>query len=177
MALSITKPPLDFRIIPALQEDEPILANMLELYIHDFGEFVDVKLGADGRFGYPHLQSFFSESDRHPFIIRVDDDLAGFAFVCRGSRVGNDPEVWDMAEFFIVRGFRRLGLGTRVAHEIWKRFPGKWEVRVIDQNRKAVAFWTSAIGEYLGEPANPAFFEKNGSGRYVFSFESHRQAK
>jgi len=145
---------------------------MLELYIHDFSEFVDVKLGADGRFGYPHLHSFFTEPGRHPLIIRVDDDLAGFAFVSRGSRIANDPKVWDMAEFFIARGFRRIGLGTRVAHEIWKRFPGKWEVRVIDQNRKAVAFWTRAISKYLGESVDPEFIDHDGNSRHVFFFES-----
>src|SRR5215467_3122946 len=117
MTSSQTTESLSFSVLPALPEQEAIVANMLELYIHDFSEFVDVKLGADGRFGYPQLHSFFTEAGRHPLIIRADDDLAGFAFVSRGSRIANDPKVWDMAEFFIARGFRRIGLGTRVAHE------------------------------------------------------------
>ena len=35
---------------------------MLELYAHDFSEFIDLKLGADGRFGYKHLYLYWKES-------------------------------------------------------------------------------------------------------------------
>jgi len=44
-------------VIAAGPDQEPILANLLELYIHDFSEFLDIQLGPDGRFGYPHLLS------------------------------------------------------------------------------------------------------------------------
>jgi hypothetical protein len=37
--------------------------------------------------------------------------FAGFVFVGRGSEISNDADVWDIAEFFIIRGF--LGLGMR----------------------------------------------------------------
>src|SRR5215216_5736691 len=115
-------------IIPALEEQEPILANLLELYAHDFSEFIDLRLGADGRFGYRYLPLYWKEPDRYPFLIMVNDQLAGFVFVRRGSEISNDTDVWDMAEFFIVRGYRRRGIGTEVAHKIWRNFPGKWEV-------------------------------------------------
>src|SRR5258708_5327680 len=100
----------DVEIIPALPEQEPILANMLELYAHDFSELIDLKLGADGRFGYKHLPLYWLESNRYPFLIMANNHLAGFALVRRGSEISNDADVLDMAEFFIVRGSRRLGL-------------------------------------------------------------------
>ena len=71
-----------------------------------------------------------------------------------------------------VRGFRRLGIGMTSAQEIWKKFPGKWEVRVIDRNRKAKEFWERAINEFLGETIEPIALDKDGKGWYVFSFES-----
>ena len=113
---------LDVEIIPALPEQEPILANMLELYAHDFSEFIDLRLGADGRFGYERLPLYWTDSNRYPFLIRADGHLAGFVFVRRGSEISGDADVWDMAEFFIVRGFRRLGLGMKAAHEIGEDF-------------------------------------------------------
>src|SRR3954468_4234570 len=34
--------------------DQPLLANLLELYVHDLSAaFPNVEMGADGRFGYP----------------------------------------------------------------------------------------------------------------------------
>lgn len=163
---------LDVEIIPALPEQEPILANMLELYAYDFSELIDLKLGADGRFGYEPLPLYWTDSNRHPFLIRADGHLAGLVFVRRGSDISSDADVWDMAEFFIVRGFRRLGLGMKAAHEIWRRFPGKWEVRVIDGNLRAKDFWARAISEFLGKTIEPVLLEKDGKRSTVFSFES-----
>jgi predicted acetyltransferase len=176
MAISRTTSPLNVEIIPALEEQESILANLLELYAHDFSEFIDLKLGADGRFGYKHLPLYWKESGRHPFLIMVNGHLAGFVFVRRGSKISNDTDVWDMAEFFIVRGYRRHGIGTEVAHKIWRKFPGKWEVRVIDRNQKAKEFWRRSTTEFLGERIEPTPFSEGGEVWHVFSFESTRAA-
>jgi predicted acetyltransferase len=167
---------VDVEIFPALPEQEPILANMLELYAHDFSEFIDLKLGADGRFGYKHLSQYWKEADRYPFLIMADGHFAGFVLVRKGSGISSDADVWDIAEFFIVRGSRRRGLGTKVAQEIWKRFPGKWEVRVIDRNQNAKDFWRRAINEFLGKAIDPIPLDKNGEDWHVFSFESKRAA-
>jgi len=165
---------VDVEIIPALPEQQPILANMLELYAHDFSEFIDLRLGADGRFGYERLPLYWADSNRHPFLIRAEGHLAGFVFVRRGSEISSDADVWDMAEFFVVRGFRRLGLGMKAAHEIWRRFPGKWEVRVIDRNIRAKEFWARAISEFLGKTIEPVLLDRDGKGSTVFLFDSKR---
>ena len=159
-------------IIPATPEQEPVLANLLELYAHDFSEFVELTLGPDGRFGYPHLHLYWKEPGRLPFVIKAGGRLAGFALVRRGSEVSGDPEVWDVAEFFVVRGLRRLGVGASAAREIWKRLPGRWEVRVIERNVKAAAFWRRAVCEFLGEETEPTRFDEGGQARLLFSFES-----
>lgn len=176
MPISQTTSPVTVEIIPALPEHEPVLANLLELYAHDFSEFLDMKLGADGRFGYKHLPSYWKEPHRHPFLIMASGHLAGFALAHRGSEVSDDEDVWDMTEFFTVRGYRRMGVGMKAAHQIWKMFPGKWEVRVIDRNRNAKEFWARAISEFLGKTIDPTPFDKNGEGWHVFSFESNRAA-
>lgn len=49
----------------ATATDTVLLSNLLELYIHDLSAiFPSVELGADGRFGYPNLPLYWSESDR-----------------------------------------------------------------------------------------------------------------
>lgn len=176
MTSSRTTRSVEVEIVPALPEQEPVLANLLELYAHDFSEFVELKLGADGRFGYKHLPLYWTESDRRPYLVTADGHLAGFVFVRRGSAISQDADVWDMAEFFIVRGLRRLGLGTKAAHEIWRMFPGNWEVRVIGRNQKAARFWGRAISQFLGETIEPTLFDKAGEGWHLFSFKSKRAA-
>lgn len=167
---------MNVEVIRAAPEQEPVLANLFELYAHDFSEFVELRLGPDGRFGSEHLRLYWEEPGRHPFIIRADSHLAGFAFVRAGSALSEDAGVWDMAEFFVARGFRRLGVGTRAARELWSRFPGRWEVRVLERNRKAQEFWRRAIEEFLGRAVEPVPFARDGRRWHVFSFDSARAA-
>jgi predicted acetyltransferase len=159
-------------IIPASEEQSPILANLLELYAHDFSEFHALELGADGRFGYPQLPLYWRDSNRHPFLVKVDGNLAGLVLVKQGSEISSDQTVWDMAEFFIVRRYRRRGVGTGVAHDVWRRFPGCWEIRVMDSNRSALGIWRRATAAFVEYPVPSIHVEKGDKRWNVFSFES-----
>jgi predicted acetyltransferase len=157
-------------VVPALPEQQPILANLLELYIHDFSEFRKIELGSDGRFGYPNFPLYWHEPGRHPLLVRMDGELIGFALVKRGSEISGSGSVWDMAEFFVVRGYRGRGIGTEIAHQIWRQFPGSWEVRVLQSNRSAHRFWQRAITRFKGKATHSRRFEKAGEPWRLFSF-------
>lgn len=144
----------------------PIVANLIELYAHDFSEFHDLEIGPDGKFGYAPLPLYWSDPDRHPFLVRMDGKWTGFVLVKRES------SVWDMAEFFVVRGCRRRGIGTVIAHDMWKRFRGPWEVRVMLSNRSGLHFWERAISEFAGQAVQPISVEKAGKSWQLFSFDS-----
>jgi predicted acetyltransferase len=163
---------VQIEIIRAAAEHAFILDNLFQLYAHDFSEFHDVEIGANGRFVYRNLPLYWSEAGRHPFLIWVDGTLAGFALVKQGSEISDAEAVWDMAEFFILRACRKRGIGTRVAHEMWGRFPGAWEVRVLQANPLAQKFWAHAISEFTSAPVEPAQIEKDGDCWIVFSFQS-----
>jgi predicted acetyltransferase len=163
---------VDVTVIRATADQEPILQNLLELYAHDFSEFHNVVVGEDGRFGYQHLSRYWQDPNLHPFLIRVDGRLAGFALVQRGSKVSGDETTWDMAEFFILRGYRRHGAGTHAAHELWRMLPGPWEVRVMETNRKALPFWEHAVSEFLNRPVGSMFVDKGTKRWHVFSFHA-----
>jgi predicted acetyltransferase len=166
------RPPAGIQLELALRKHSPILANLLELYAHDFSEFQPLDMGQDGRFGYKSLPLYWSESNRHPFLIRSGGKLAGFALVKRGSEISDRQEVWDMAEFFVIRGCRRHRIGTLAAQEVWRRFPGLWEVRVMQANPSATSFGTRAISDFIHESIQPLRIEKNGRSWQLYSFKS-----
>lgn len=163
---------LGVEVLAASREQEPILANLLELYIHDFSEFIPVELQDDGRFGYPNLSLYWTDPNRHPFLIRVDGQWAGFVLIAQIQEESDIEPVWDVAEFFILRGFRRRGLGRMVAHQVWQGHPGRWQVRVMSANGGAARFWEQAIGEHLGRPVVPILTEIRGAPWQVFPFRS-----
>jgi predicted acetyltransferase len=160
------------KLLPATAEQEPVLSNLLQLYAHDFSEFHDIELEQDGRFEYRELPLYWREPGRKPFLVEVDGKPAGFVLVKRGSEVSGDETVWDMVEFFVVRGYRRRGIGTAIAHEVWRRLPGCWEVRVMVSNQVAYDFWGHAIREFTGEVGPSKRFKKKGEEWHLLSFQS-----
>jgi predicted acetyltransferase len=160
--------------------DDALLSNLLELYIHDLSApFPDIEMGANGRFGYRKLPLYWSEPDRRfAFVIRCGGRLAGFALATRGSPVTEDPDVLDVAEFFVLRRYRRAGVGRQAAFLLWNRLPGKWTVRVFEGVPGAVVFWRSVIVEFthgtVTEHTRPG--DSTNAWR-VFSFESPPRAR
>ena len=159
-------------LVAATPDQEPVLANLLELYIHEFTEWVDLDVGPDGRFGYSQLPLYWIEQNRHPFLLEAGGKLAGFVLVQRAPCVFGSEAVWDVAEFFVLRRYRRGGIGTEAAHRVWKRFAGRWQIRVREKNHSALRFWANAIAGFCGQAVSPARIEKDGQWWQVFRFDS-----
>jgi predicted acetyltransferase len=128
----------DIKVLEARLRDKPVVRRLLELYLHDFSEFTDADVDGRGRFGYPYLDLYWTEPERRPFLFRAAGHWAGCALVRRGT-----PH--DMAEFFVLRKYRRTGVGVVAARDLFHRFPGAWQVRQMTANTGATAFWRRAI--------------------------------
>jgi predicted acetyltransferase len=126
------------RVVQATEADKPVVRNLLELYEHDFSEFDDRDVDAHGLYGYRYLDHYWVEADRRAFLIDVDGRWAGFALVRLGSPT-------DMSEFFVMRKFRRSGVGREAALAIFGMIPGQWQVRQLARNPSATQFWRSVI--------------------------------
>jgi len=133
---------------PAAEHERGTLANLLQLYSYDWSELNSIDVGNDGRFDDYPIDAYWRDDWRHPFLIRVDGKLAGFALVSGQSRLTGANCVYDMAEFFVMRRYRRNGVGLAAASALFDRFKGPWEVRQRPSNVVATAFWRRAIGNY-----------------------------
>jgi predicted acetyltransferase len=159
-------------------EHAELLGNLLELYIHDLSAvFPNVELGPDGRFGYPKLPLYWSQPDRRfAFLIRRAERIAGFVLATRGSPAAEDPEVLDIAEFFVLRSDRGYGIGQQAATLLWERMPGKWTVRVSTRNEGAASFWRRTVAQFTRGLATECERPGEPNAWRVFSFESSPRA-
>ena len=151
-----------------------LLSNLLELYIHDMSAvFRHLEVGVDGRFGYRRLPPYFAEPDRHfPFVIRNDGRIAGFVLAKRGSPAVSDPDVLDVGEFFVLRQYRRSGVGRQAASLLWKHLPGRWTVRVSEGNTGAVHFWRETVAAFTDGRWKEWTMEGESYPWRVFLFET-----
>ena len=160
-------------VVPAANADRTTLCNLLQLYLHDFSEVLQRAPDRDGTFSYPHLDAYWQDDWRKPFLITADGQLAGLALVRTKSVVTGATDIADMAEFFVVRGLRRQGVGRAAARLLFARFHGTWEIRVIDHYAAAQAFWLSVITDAAqGVPERVSWVNDDGLRFDVFRFET-----
>jgi predicted acetyltransferase len=125
--------------------ERPAVRRLVQLYLYDLGG-ERWRVEADGTFAPASWhQGFWARRGKHHFVIRVDGRLAGFALV--GDRAHFAGEgVHEIVEFFILRRYRRRGVGTRAARWLFARFSGRWEVAELVWNVAAQRFWRRVIG-------------------------------
>jgi predicted acetyltransferase len=139
---------VELRLVRATSDDAATLQNLLQLYTHDFSEFwagtATGDLGPDGRFEDYPLDPYWQTPGWRAWLFEADGALAGFALVNDDAH-STLPADHSMAEFFVARKYRRLGVGQFAAHRLFADAPGQWEVAVIRKNVAAQAFWRRAV--------------------------------
>ncbi|QBE61665.1 GNAT family N-acetyltransferase [Pseudoduganella lutea] len=120
-----------------------IVRNLMELYQHDFSELDGTDLDDHGQYGYYDLDCFWIKPAWSAYVIKVDDKWAGF--VLTNDEVHTLGNTCAIVEFFVVRKYRGRGVGRLAAREILSQCPARWEIRVIQENQAAQAFWESLL--------------------------------
>ena len=158
--------------LEAIPPDElPVLRNLWELYVHDFTEFVPREPGADGRFETDASFVARIAAPQELLWIRREARVAGFVFIRPCSFLTGDPGVSDLAQFFVLRGHRRAGVGLAAAALAFARRPGSWEVRESASNLPAQRFWRRAIAAVTGGAFAERPWEKDGLRGLLQAFQ------
>jgi predicted acetyltransferase len=135
-------------IVQVQVTEKSVLQNLIELYEYDFSEFNDADVNMYGLYGYKYFDCYWTEDTRYPFFIKVDGIYAGFVLINEHCHVLKDPGSKTIAEFFVMKKYRRKGIGKRVAFQAFNKFPGQWEVLQHGENEPSKLFWRKVISEY-----------------------------
>lgn len=138
-------------LIPAtLHEHDTVIRNLWQFYIYEFSRFGRYPVTPAGRFHEQELDGLFSRSERHPFVLHADGNVAGFAMVDHAinSYFTDAKGINYMAEFFVLVAYQGRGVGAQAATLLFDQFPGKWEVYEMLPNVNAQHFWRKVIGRY-----------------------------
>lgn len=163
-AFSIASNPIPMNaqlaIIPADVSHRDTIRNLYQLYKYDTSVFNGERVDASGLFSVTrYLDAYRREAERHPFVCRINNNLCGFALVRM-----LEPGLFSMAEFFVMRGYRRQGTGRRFASELFDRFPARWSVAQEEANIPARLFWEQVIQAYTAGAFHPGRSEKQPKG-------------
>lgn len=125
-------------VVRARMGDKAVLRRLLQLYHYDFSEWTGDDVDEHGEFAHTYLDHYWTDPDSHPFLIRCEGQWAGLALVRTAG-------INDMGEFFVMRKYRRRGVGRDAARQVFAMFPGPWQVRQLQGNDTATAFWRTVI--------------------------------
>jgi predicted acetyltransferase len=125
-------------LVRASAGDKAVLRRLLQLYHYDFSEWNGDDVDEHGEFGHLYLDHYWTDADSHPLLIRHAGRWVGFALVRTAG-------VNDMSEFFVMRKYRRAGVGREAARRLFAMFPGAWQVRQLHGNDAATAFWRAVV--------------------------------
>lgn len=157
-------------------EKKNALRQLLELYTYDFTEYIPFHLNEDGTFGYPNLDQYWTRKECHPFFIRAGHHLAGFAMVSDYCPVRGEG-YRSIEEFFVMKSYRRQGVGLEAAKAVIAAFPGsKWEIGQHGKNTVSQKFWETVVNEVTGGSFEKKNYVDRGEECIALLFQTERPA-
>jgi predicted acetyltransferase len=139
-------------LIPAQKGQLGTLRHLAQLYLYDFSVFFCNdpvgQIDEEGLYdlGYP-LERYVEQPGYWAYVGRVGGKLAGFVLVSDRVRHRTGPgRLVD--EFFVLRCYRRRGVGRALACQTFDTYRGYWEVAEVSTNTPAQAFWRQVIDGY-----------------------------
>lgn len=127
-----------------------ILKHLITLFLHDLSEFnPDQEFNQEnGLFEFDEFEWFFEKNGLSPYFIIFDNNIVGFILIQSDPFTNPDRYDYLVNSFFILKKFRRRGLGKQAAHQLFQQLPGRYVIGQLSNNDPAIAFWRS-VYHYL----------------------------
>jgi predicted acetyltransferase len=133
----------------ATQRDElETLENLMQFYTYDLSEWLPLKLGGHGFFSLQPTLDYWRKPTTQPFLITVDNELAGFVTVDDQTHLQGAAH--NLGYLFVARRFRGQGVATFVVSALLSRNPGEWQIFHLDKNQPARLFWANVMPTLTG---------------------------
>ena len=143
---------LTVELIPTGPEHIELIRNLYQFYAYESSDWEQEDVEVDGRFYIhdEHLARYWQEPQWSANLILVDGYIAGFLLVERSELAGLDAQ--ELADLFILKRYRRKGIGSAIATQVLCSGAANWLVRFYDQDEVSQAFWRTVL-DNLPRPA------------------------
>lgn len=128
-------------------EHVELIRNLYQFYAYESSDWEQEDVEVDGRFYIhdEHLARYWQEPQWSAQLILVDGFIAGFLLIERSELPGIDA--LELADLFVLKKYRRLGIGSALATQVLMSGEGDWLVRFYRQDEVAAAFWRTVLDQ------------------------------
>ena len=160
---------MKFDLIKVEEKNKEVIYNLMQLYKYELSFYEDdsttFTMLDSGLYVLKYIEKYWQEENRHPYILKADNELAGFVL-----QRFNEENMNEIAEFFVLNKYRKLGAGKFMANKMFELYKGKWEVRTLLKNERAQKFWRNTIKEFTNNNFEEKYIKNNT--RLAFYLES-----
>ncbi|MNO39117.1 hypothetical protein D3C76_292370 [compost metagenome] len=120
--------------VPTGPEHTELVRNLYQFYAYESSDWEQEDVEVDGRFYIhdDHLARYWQEPDWSAHLILVDGFIAGFVLIERSELPG--LEALELADLFILKKYRRQGIGRALATQVLLSGDDAWLVRFYRQD-------------------------------------------
>lgn len=139
-------------LLRSAAEQADIVRNLYQYYAYESSDWEQEDVEIDGRFYIheEHLARYWQSPRWSAELILVDGFIAGFLLI-EGSELPGYESALELADLFVLKKYRRLGIGSAVATQLLGSGEDAWLVRFYRQDEAAQAFWRHVL-EALPRP-------------------------
>lgn len=92
--------------------DKALLDNLLQLYLHDLSEYIQIEVGPTGKYEQNISSKYVSSFDRSAYIVHAEYHIIGFVLV---EPKGDALKVRDL---FVLNMWRGKGVGSAIVETL-----------------------------------------------------------
>ena len=161
---------MEINLIAVPYKKKFVLQNLLELYLYDMSEFSDeqdkMDINEGGLFGYKYLDHYWTEDGRYPYFIIADGVLSGLCLIRTMEQL---PLTFEVAEFFVLKKYRKSGVGKTAMSQVFERYKGRWIINTPIKNLAAQSFWRKVVENAAHSAFTEGLIEAGRRKEWTFS--------
>ena len=138
-------PETTVELIQTGPEEAQLIRNLYQYYAYESSGWEQEDVEADGRFYIhdEHLARYWQDPRWSANLLLVDGFIAGFLLIEDSEVPGIDA--LELADLFILKRYRRKGIGRAIATQVLCSGEANWLVRFYDQDEVSQAFWRTVL--------------------------------
>jgi predicted acetyltransferase len=138
-------PETTVELIQTGPEDAELIRNLYQYYAYESSDWEQEDVEVDGRFYIhdEHLARYWQDPQWSANLLLVEGYIAGFLLIEGSELPGIDA--LELADLFILKRYRRKGIGRAIASQVLCSGESNWLVRFYDQDEASQAFWRTVL--------------------------------
>lgn len=126
-------------------DDKKGFSDLFQLYLYDLSKYNhNIKVDENGSYPASWIDRDWDLPEFIP--LRIEQNINTCGFILLSNKPFSKPGTeWCIQECFILRRFRKKGIGLASIDQLFSNYPGSYSMAVMKDNVPALLFWEKVL--------------------------------